>query len=71
MANTKKRSNELDVRSMSEADVLKNIEDATLRMKRMKFSHAITPIEHPMAIRTIRRELAQLKTEQRRKQLEK
>ncbi len=47
---------------MSEQDLLKNIEDAELRLKRMKFSHAITPIDNPMGIRTVRRELAQMKT---------
>jgi len=35
----------------------------------MKFSHAITPIENPMAIRTLRKELAKLKTALRSKQL--
>jgi large subunit ribosomal protein L29 len=36
----------------------------------MKFSHAITPIDNPVGIRTLRREIAQLRTEQTRKQLE-
>jgi large subunit ribosomal protein L29 len=58
-----------DFRSMSEEDIVKNIQDADNRIKRMKFSHAITPIENPMAIRTLRREMAIMKTEQRRKQL--
>jgi large subunit ribosomal protein L29 len=35
----------------------------------MTFSHAITPIDNPMGIRILRREIARLKTAQRRKQL--
>ena len=68
-AKTKKASKNQEIRSMSAENLVKNIEDATLRMQRMTFSHAITPIENPMAIRTLRKELAKMKTEQRRKQL--
>jgi large subunit ribosomal protein L29 len=39
------------------------------RLNKMKFSHAVNPIENPMAIRSVRREIAQLKTEQRKRQL--
>ena len=61
-AKNKKSNKNQDYNSMSEQDLLKNIEDAELRLKRMKFSHAITPIDNPMGIRTVRRELAQMKT---------
>jgi len=69
-AKTKKASNKQDFSSMSQEELLKNIQDAELRLKRMKFSHAITPIDNPMGIRTLRRELAQMKTAQRTKQLQ-
>jgi large subunit ribosomal protein L29 len=65
---TKKSANQ-DLSNLSEADLLKNIEDSTLRLKRMMFSHAITPIENPMTIRLVRREIARLQTQLRRKQL--
>jgi|688.fasta_scaffold1183177_2 large subunit ribosomal protein L29 len=70
MAAKTKKSSKQDLRSLSAQDILKNIEDAELRLKRMKFSHAITPIDNPVGIRTLRREIAQLRTEQTRKQLE-
>jgi large subunit ribosomal protein L29 len=70
MAAKTKKSSKQDLRSLSAQDILNNIEDAELRLKRMKFSHAITPIDNPMGIRTLRREIAQLRTEQTRKQLE-
>ena len=68
-AKTKKISKNQEIHSLSEQDILKNIEESTLRIQRMKFSHAITPIENPMAIRTLRRELSRLKTALRSKQL--
>jgi large subunit ribosomal protein L29 len=61
-AKTKKANRNQEIHSMNEQDLIKNIEESTLRIQRMKFSHAITPIENPMAIRTLRKELAKLKT---------
>lgn len=58
-----------EIRSMSEQDIKSKIEETDLRLKKMAFSHAITPIENPMAIRSTRREIAQLQTELKRKQL--
>ena len=70
MAAKTKKASKTDLSSLSEQDILRNIEEAETRLKRMKFSHAITPIDNPMSIRIMRRELDQLKTEKRRKQLE-
>mgnify|MGYP000858169208 FL=1 len=58
-----------EIRSMSEQDIKSKIAETDLRLKRMAFSHAITPIENPMSIRSTRREIAQLQTELKRKQL--
>ncbi|MBW8049467.1 MAG: 50S ribosomal protein L29 [Cytophagales bacterium] len=38
-------------------------------LQRLKFSHAITPIENPMRIKVTKRLIAQLKTELNTKQL--
>jgi len=51
---------------MSAEEVSKQIEETDLRLKKMTFSHAITPIENPMSIRLLRREIARLKTQQTR-----
>jgi large subunit ribosomal protein L29 len=64
-----KRNNIQDLSNMSAEDVLKAIEDSEQRLKRMVFSHAITPIENPMNIRLLRKDIARLKTKQRRLQL--
>jgi large subunit ribosomal protein L29 len=69
MAKNKNAKLASDFRTLSAEEIAKNIADASTRLKRMEFSHAITPIENPMAIRTLRRELAKLQTEKRRKQL--
>lgn len=56
-----KRKNE--VASMSQEEVLQQIGESTGRLKKMMFSHAITPIENPMAIRQLRKDIARLKTQ--------
>ena len=65
----KNKNNKQDLSSMSHEDILKNIEETDLRLKKMMFSHAITPIENPMSIRIARREIAKLKTQERRIEL--
>lgn len=69
MAAKSKKSNTQDLNALSVEDIRNNIQDAELRLKKMTFSHAITPIDNPMGIRILRREIARLKTAQRRKQL--
>ncbi len=57
------------LKEMSEADLKSRIEEDELRVKKLKFAHAVSPIENPMNIRGVRKDLARLKTELRKKQL--
>jgi len=63
MAKNKKQ----DLTALSDEDIQKEIVEAGDRLKKMKFSHAITPIENPMGIKDVRRKIARLKTEQTRR----
>ncbi|SFV29106.1 50S ribosomal protein L29 [Thermoflavifilum thermophilum] len=65
MAKTK-----IDLKALSDQDLEQKIAEETLHLKRLKFSHAISPLENPMSIRQTRREIARLKTELRRRQLQ-
>lgn len=69
MAKNKKLTKAQEYRNMSEKDLANNISETALRLKKMEFSHAITPINNPMSIRTTRREIAQMQTELNRKKL--
>jgi large subunit ribosomal protein L29 len=64
MANEK-----LDLKGFSEQELKEKISEEQLRLKKITFSHAITPIENPMSIRSLRRQIAQLKTELRKREL--
>jgi large subunit ribosomal protein L29 len=54
---------------MTEADLKSRIEEDELRIKKLKFAHAVSPLENPMSIRGVRKDLARLKTELKAKQL--
>jgi large subunit ribosomal protein L29 len=57
------------LKEMSEADLKSRIEEDELRIKKLKFAHAVSPLENPMSIRGVRKDLARLKTELKTKQL--
>ena len=58
-----------DYRSLDNEALNEKISDDEMRLKRTKFSHAVNPIENPLSIKTQRRAIARLKTEQRKRQL--
>jgi large subunit ribosomal protein L29 len=51
------------LKDMSEADLKARIQEDELRLKKLEFAHAISPLENPMSIRALRRDLARTKTE--------
>jgi len=69
MAKSNKAAKAEDISSLSNEALNDKIGEESLRLKKTKFSHAVNPIENPMIIRSIRRTIATLKTEQRKRQL--
>ncbi|MCS3800228.1 50S ribosomal protein L29 [Niastella sp. OAS944] len=57
------------LKEMSEADLKARIQEDELRLKKLEFAHAISPLENPMSIRDLRRDVARLKTELRTREL--
>jgi large subunit ribosomal protein L29 len=57
------------LKTMSEQDLKARITEDELRIKKLKFAHAVSPLENPMTIRDVRKDLARTKTELRKKQL--
>ena len=58
-----------DYRSLDNEALNEKISDEQMRLKKTKFSHAVNPIENPLSIKTQRRAIARLKTEQRKRAL--
>lgn len=57
------------IQGLSEQDLQARIREDEMRLKKLEFAHALSPLENPMSIRTLRRELSRLKTELKKKQL--
>jgi large subunit ribosomal protein L29 len=53
---------------LSKEDLKARIQEDELRLKKLSFAHVITPLENPMSIRSIRRDIARMKTELKKRE---
>ena len=56
------------IQGLNESDLQARIHEDELRLKKLQFAHSISPLENPVSIRGLRRDLARLKTELKKKQ---
>jgi len=56
------------VQGLNEQDLKSRLEEDKLRLKKLEFAHAISPLENPMTIRSLRRDIARLQTQLKNKQ---
>lgn len=63
------KNTKAELQNLSEEALLDTIVAEELQLQKLKFSHSVNPIENPMAIRGIRRHIAQMNTELRKRQL--
>jgi len=59
------------IHGLNESDLIAKIKEDELRLKKIQFAHSISPLENPVSIRGLRRDIARLKTELKKKQTEK
>jgi large subunit ribosomal protein L29 len=50
------------LKDLNETDLNARIQEDELRLKKLQFAHAISPLENPMSIRALRKDIARLKT---------
>jgi large subunit ribosomal protein L29 len=53
----------------SVAELHARIKEDEMRLKKLTFAHAITPLENPMTIRDLRRDLARMKSALKKREL--
>lgn len=58
-----------ELRNLNASDLQARIQEDSLRLKKLEFAHAISPLENPVSIRGLRRDIARLKTELTKKAL--
>lgn len=57
------------ISDLSVTDLKSRIQEDKLRLKKLEFAHAISPLENPMSIRGLRREIARLTTVLKKKEM--
>lgn len=57
------------INGLSEADLSARIQEDELRLKKLSFAHSLNPLENPQSIRSLRRDIARLKTQLRKIQI--
>jgi large subunit ribosomal protein L29 len=58
-----------EIKSMSPDELMEALKAEQENLTRLRFAHAISPIENPTKIRTSRKTIARIKTELRAKEL--
>lgn len=56
------------IHGMNENDLKARLQEDQQRLKKIEFAHAISPLENPMTIRGLRRDIARLKTELKKRE---
>ena len=57
------------LKDLNVTDIKARIQEDKQRLKKLEFAHAISPLENPMSIRSLRIDLARLSTELRKREL--
>ena len=60
----------VELRSASDADLKDQLSETSSSLDKMKFDHTVSGIENPLQLRGVRRDIARIKTEIRRRELE-
>jgi len=69
MANKTSYDFNKSLQDMNVQDLQAKIQEDQLRFKKLEFAHAISPLENPMNIRALRRDIARIKTQLKKKEL--
>jgi large subunit ribosomal protein L29 len=57
------------ITKLGATELVARIQEDELRLKKLQFSHSMTPLENPQSLRSLRRDIARLKTQLRKVQI--
>jgi large subunit ribosomal protein L29 len=57
------------LKDLNEVELKARIQEDQQRLKKLEFAHTISPLENPMSIRDLRKDIARLQTALKGKQL--
>jgi len=58
------------LKDLNENDLKARVAEDKLRLKKLEFAHAISPLENPLSVRSLRRDIARLITELKNRTLQ-
>ena len=59
----------VELQDFSEADLANELQETIAQEQKLKFDHALRGLDNPLVLRGIRRDIARLKSEVRRREL--
>ena len=59
----------MSIKNLGPEELQAKIAEDELRLKKVSFAHSVTPLENPVSMRLLRRDIARLKTALRSKEL--
>ncbi len=59
----------LELQEFSDSDLVSELEQTEFQYQKLKFDHAIKGLDGPLVLREVRRDIARLKTEIRRREV--
>ena len=65
---SKKKDFVKGIQGLSVEDLKLQLEQNKQRLKKLEFAHAMTPLENPMSIRVLRKDIARIQTLVKQKQ---
>ena len=58
-----------EIKQLADKDLREKLEQTEAALIKMKLNHQVTPLENPMQIKAVRRDIARMKTELRQREL--
>ncbi|EFA43167.1 ribosomal protein L29 [Hallella bergensis DSM 17361] len=58
-----------EIKQLADKDLREKLEQTEAALHNMKLNHQVTPLENPMQIKAVRRDIARMKTELRQREL--
>ena len=58
-----------ELKNLADKDLREKLEQTEAALNKTKLNHQVTPLENPMQIKAVRRDIARMKTELRQREL--
>jgi large subunit ribosomal protein L29 len=65
----KATSKKEDIKEFASDELVEKIKEGKARYTKMKFNHAVSPLDNPLTLRYVRRDIAKLATELRAREI--